>query len=570
VSSELPQGWASARLGDLVEPIEVADPTRTPDAVFRYIDIGSIDNEALRIGEPKTFSGKDAPSRARRVIRDGDVLFSTVRPYLRNIALASVAHSGCLTSTGISVLRAKPSVLPGYLFRLVSSNAFVEEVGRSMDGTLYPAVRDSDVLAASIPLPPLAEQRRIVERIEALFARTRRARADLERIVPLAALHRRATLMVAASGALTEAWRDAHSDLPATMTALEAVRRDRQRHRKLSKRHRVAAAPEMDLPPSWEWVSPDELASDDAYSIGIGPFGSNLVQSDYRPAGVRLVFVRDIRRERFEEKDARYVTTEKAEELRPHMIMGGEVLITKMGDPPGDTTIYPYGIGPAVITSDCIKLKPDPRLGASEYLAYAIRSRIVAAQIGEITKGVAQQKVSLDSFRRIALPTPPIAEQREIATKLDAFFLATSKLEREVERALALLDRLEQSILTRAFRGELVEQDPNDEPARVELEKLRHAPATAGRGRPRKKTMPATDALVAPRKKGPAVPKNRTDADVKGQPYLANHLRQIGSAATTEDLYKAADLSIADFYKQLSEEVAKGWVKDASGKLEAA
>jgi type I restriction enzyme S subunit len=82
--------------------------------------------------------------------------------------------------------------------------------------------------------------------------------------------------------------------------------------------------------------------------------------------------------------------------------------------------------------------------------------------------------------------------------------------------------------------------------------------------------MPATDALVAPRKKGPAVPKNRTDADVKGQPYLANHLRQIGSAATTEDLYKAADLSIADFYKQLSEEVAKGWVKDASGKLEAA
>jgi len=108
-------------------------------------------------------------------------------------------------------------------------------------------------------------------------------------------------------------------------------------------------------PQRWQWISPDEIADNSPYSIGIGPFGSNLLRSDYREHGVRLIFVRDIVRAQFNETGARYVTREKAADLHQHVVEGGDVLITKMGDPPGDTALYPIGSTPAVITSDCMK-----------------------------------------------------------------------------------------------------------------------------------------------------------------------------------------------------------------------
>ena len=82
------------------------------------------------------------------------------------------------------------------------------------------------------------------------------------------------------------------------------------------------------------------------------------MRTDYRDKGVRLIFVRDIRREVFDDADARYVTMQKAKELHQHIVHGDEVLITKMGDPPGDTALYPQKAKPAIITADCIKLKP--------------------------------------------------------------------------------------------------------------------------------------------------------------------------------------------------------------------
>ncbi|MCA3422087.1 MAG: restriction endonuclease subunit S [Roseomonas sp.] len=512
---ELPPGWASARLGDLVEPIEVADPTRTPDAVFRYIDIGSIDNEALRIGEPKTFSGKDAPSRARRVIRDGDVLFSTVRPYLRNIALASVAHSGCLTSTGISVLRAKPSVLPGYLFRLVSSNAFVEEVGRSMDGTLYPAVRDSDVLAASIPLPPLAEQRRIVERIEALFARTRRARADLERIAPLAKRYRERVLAKA-------------FDTDAPRVRIDAV---------------AELAAGYAFPKEWQGKT----------------------RGDYPFAKVRDISLAVAEADGILNRANNYLDTADLTTLRARPVPAGATVFAKIGE---GLRLNRRAITSRslIIDNNCMALVPKARAVLATYL----HRFMLTVDLSPLAVATSVPSVRASDIAALEIPVPTPDEQAAAVRTIDKAQGTAKTVEREAVRALALLDRLEQSILTRAFRGELVPQDPHDEPAKVELERLRSTPATAGRGRSRKQTMPATNASVAPSMKGPAVPKNRADADVKGQPYLANHLRQIGSTATAEDLYKAADLSIADFYKQLSEEVAKGWVKDASGKLEAA
>ena len=186
------------------------------------------------------------------------------------------------------------------------------------------------------------------------------------------------------------------------------------------KRRQAVEPPETEtLPSSWIWISPDELADDEPYSIGIGPFGSNLLKADYRDSGVRLIFVKNIRAVDFTDGASRFVTLEKANELYQHGISGGELLITKMGDPPGDVAVYPTDAGQAVITSDCIKLRVSPALSSEAFLARAIRSPLVKRQIADITTGVAHQKVSLDRFRQIALPLPPLPEQRRIVAKLD-------------------------------------------------------------------------------------------------------------------------------------------------------
>jgi len=205
--SGLPSGWAETAISAIILPFDSVDPRAVPSAEFRYIDIGSIDNTRQQISSHKTFPGREAPSRARRIVKAGDVLFSTVRTYLKNIAVVPPSLDGALTSTGISVLRPSEAVDGRYLFHWVCSDPFVTAMSKAQDGTMYPAVTDRDVVSASISLPPLAEQRRIVAKLDALMARTARARTDIVRIPTLIATYKKVLLSAAFSGNLTREWR---------------------------------------------------------------------------------------------------------------------------------------------------------------------------------------------------------------------------------------------------------------------------------------------------------------------------------------------------------------------------
>jgi type I restriction enzyme S subunit len=110
------------------------------------------------------------------------------------------------------------------------------------------------------------------------------------------------------------------------------------------------------LPPGWRLATVDELTGGVRANVTIGPFGSSLKVSDYRDSGVPLVFVRNIRSKRFGGEGAKFVAPEKARELQSHEVIPGDVLITKMGDPPGDSAVY-RGQSAAIITADCIRLR---------------------------------------------------------------------------------------------------------------------------------------------------------------------------------------------------------------------
>lgn len=138
------------------------------ESPLKYIDIGSIDNKLNKIIGFKEYLWKDAPSRAQQIIKKGDILFSTVRTYLRNIAqVESDIYENEICSSGFTVLRADDKkLLNKYLFHFTLYNGFLDKLGELQTGTSYPAVRDKDVFEQLIPLPSVEEQHQIVKQIE--------------------------------------------------------------------------------------------------------------------------------------------------------------------------------------------------------------------------------------------------------------------------------------------------------------------------------------------------------------------------------------------------------------------
>lgn len=192
-------------------------------------------------------------------------------------------------------------------------------------------------------------------------------------------------------------------------------------------------------------LTPAELGGLDRSAVVIGPFGSSLKTSDFRDSGVPLIFVRDIRTGDFSKPRA-FVSEEKARELKAHLALPGDLVVTKMGDPPGDVAIYD-GHVPAVITADCIRLRPTDRYD-QRYLLHAFRAPQVRQQVLDITSGAAQKKMSLERFRtRVAVPVPSPDEQRRIAGILDH----ADNLRAKRRRVLAHLDSLAQSVFHDMF-----------------------------------------------------------------------------------------------------------------------
>ena len=220
-----------------------------------------------------------------------------------------------------------------------------------------------------------------------------------------------------------------------------------------------------ELPEGWCWLTIGDLPKDEAYSFSIGPFGSNLKVDDYREKGVPLVFVREIRAQSFGDENTKYIEPEKALDLASHQVSPGDLLITKMGDPPGDTAIYPDGSPIAIITADCIKIAPERELSSSRFLMHWLRAEPMLERILAETKGVAQRKLSLKRFRTIITPMPPKLEQEEIIQRLQSALEPCSRIDGLLPVLDSTMSKLDQSILSKAFKGELVPQDPNDEPA---------------------------------------------------------------------------------------------------------
>ena len=167
VPFELPEGWEWCRGYEILNPMETQKPI---GEMFGYIDIASIDNKNNRIIDAKFISVSEAPSRASRKVKFGDTLFSMVRPYLKNIAFVEEEYSNCIASTGFYICSPNKTLYPKFLFYLMLSEYVVNGLNKYMKGDNSPSINNENITNFFFPLPPLAEQERIVEKVEQLLA----------------------------------------------------------------------------------------------------------------------------------------------------------------------------------------------------------------------------------------------------------------------------------------------------------------------------------------------------------------------------------------------------------------
>ena len=240
-------------------------PKTTPDRSFTYLDIASIDNSQFRLVSPKVLLGKNAPSRARQKARSGNVLFSTVRTYLKNIAMVPPEFDGEVASTGFCVLNPADEIDHKFIFYFVLNDEFISKLNPLQRGTSYPAVRDGDVMSQAVMLPPLPEQRRIVAEIEKQFTRLdasvdglKRAQANLKR-------YRASVLKAACEGKLvpteSELARAEGRDYEPADRLLQRILTERraqwESQEKRRGKYKEPTAPDTsglsELPTSWGW-----------------------------------------------------------------------------------------------------------------------------------------------------------------------------------------------------------------------------------------------------------------------------------------------------------------------------
>lgn len=503
--SGLPESWTHASLSDIA--------TLVRGVTYKKEDArGSVVDDHVPLLRATNITGTslnfdDLVFVPRRNVSDEQ------RLAIGDIVIASssgskdvVGKSGQLTTpfTGsfgafCTAIRPVSELLPAYLGLYFQSAEYRKSISEISAGSNINNIKSSDLAIHQIPLPPRAEQTRIVETLEELLGNLDAAVADLQAAQRKLARYRQSLLKAAVEGTLTAQWRAAHGPPRETGTELlQRILQERRTRWEDKQRAKFAqagkpppkgwqakypepAAPDTNdlpaLPEGWAWASVDQVAADEAYALAIGPFGSNLVVSDYREVGVPLVFVRNIRSKNYGNGITKFVTAEKANELKAHHVAPGDVLVTKMGEPPGEADVYPSGHPSAVITADCIKIRPQQGLMDAYFLAAAINSPLGIRQVKPMTQGVAQKKVSLGRFSTFAVPIPPIEEQTQILAILDAQLSAAKEQDAALTRALHQAAAQRRNLLKAAFAGQLVPQDSADEPASALLARIRASKA---------------------------------------------------------------------------------------------
>ncbi|MFA6969964.1 MAG: restriction endonuclease subunit S [Gallionella sp.] len=488
--SDLPQGWSWIPLGELIQPVMTRDLTQEPNIEITYFDIGSIDNELGVVTNPKRVLSSKAPSRARQVVEAGDVLFSTVRPYLRGIAQVPPTENG-MASTGFCVLRPENSISAKYLYYFVRSDAFLDGLLPLQRGASYPAVRAVDVLTQLIPVAPSAEQNRIVEKLDELLSGIETSVNELNAAQKKLENYRQSLLKATVDGAFTAEWRaeraqrgkeaESGAQLLARILTERRVHWEAMQLAKFKEQGKIPPKNWQDkypepvqsdttdlpaLPDGWLWATIDQLSLEQKYG------SSSKTGSD--SSGVPVIRMGNIQNGELDLQNLKYLPVDH-EEFPTLLLADGDLLFnrTNSSELVGKTAVFRSQVVPCSYASYLIAVRFSPWF-VPELAAAYINSVFGRRWINSVvTQQTGQANVNGTKLSTLAIPLPPAEEQAEIMRLLQeqrkSFFDQSFNIELSLKRSAAQ----RKNILQAAFSGQLVQQDPNDESARELLVHIR-------------------------------------------------------------------------------------------------
>lgn len=446
--SELPSSWAQAPIGSVC--VETEQVTPESEVEFTYIDIGSVDRFKKKVMAPQRLLGKDAPSRARKRIRAGDTIVSTTRPGLNAVALVDQSLDGQIASTGFEVLRA-PGLDPRWLGYLVRTSAFVDAMTSLVQGALYPAVRGKDVRSFVAPIAPGNEQKRIADKLDTVLTRVDAVNSRLARVAPILKRFRLSVLAAATSGRLTEDWR-------------QEVLGTRQHEYQVTEIS-VPYPQRITGPKSWKPHTFDQAVD---LVGGSQPPKTTFVHEE-QPDYVRLIQIRDYKSDRH--------LTYIPRALARRFCSATDVMIGRYGPP-----IFQILRGlEGAYNVALMKAVPKGDLLTNDYLYYWLqRDDLLKFVEAGSDRTAGQDGVRKEHLIKYPIFVPTVPEQAEIVRRVEALFAFAERLEARLQTAQTATERLTPALLAKAFRGELVTQDPNDEPASELLRRLQQeAPSTS-------------------------------------------------------------------------------------------
>ena len=512
--NELPSGWVECSVGQVTLPVSKIDPKEDPEREIVYIDIAGIDNARQVIGKVKQYQLKDAPSRARQIVQSGDVLFATVRPYLRNIASVPNDYDQQIASTGFSVLRPAEGICPAFLFYRAISRDFVNALAGMQYGVSYPAVKDEQVRDQLLWLPPLREQIRIVDKIEELFSELGKGIESLKTARAKLNVYRQAVLKHAFEGKLTAQWREENKDnLETPEQLLARIKQEREARYEHQLKEWKAAAKMWEekgnpgkrpaRPPTLEEISQPSLTETETLpSLPAGwsylrlglvidepKYGSSK-KCDYGFEGTGVLRIPNVVSGLVDTSDLKGAQFEENEK-RAYGLRSGDILVIRSN---GSISI----VGRCALISKAeeqylyagylIRLRSNLAALLPEYLVALLPSHLLRTQIehkAKSTSGV--NNINSGEIQSLIIPLCSLSEQEVVVERLSASLSAIDAIEVEIDSQLLKADTLRQSILKRAFAGQLVPQDPHDEPASILLERIKAAKAARSQNNTRAK-----------------------------------------------------------------------------------
>ncbi|WNZ46115.1 restriction endonuclease subunit S [Leptolyngbya boryana CZ1] len=480
---ELPEGWGWTSFEEIAEKVPnalKAGPFGSALKKSFYVSSGyKIYGQEQVINEDPFFGDyyideERFESLKSCAVKPGDILISLVGTIGKVLILPEGIKPGIINPRLVKLSLDNSLVSNQYIKAFLESPTVRGYFAKLSHGGTMDILNLSILKTLSIPLPPIAEQKRIVAKIEELRSKTQKAREALETIPEMCDRFRQSVLAAAFRGDLTADWREENSDVEPASTLLEEISRKQANPQKKGRRSREVVADIRanqskleDLPETWLPIQIRDVCQLQT--------GYAFKSSWFVPEGIKLLRGINVVPGSIRWDEVVYLSEEQSQEFTNYFLEQGDIIIAM------DRPVISSGLKIAKLTYQDVPALLLQRVGRfsltnvidSEYLFCYLNSHIFLSHIKDQATGTQLPHISANDIESAVLPLPPLLEQREIAKEVSIVLQKIDLIQQQYEAAKVRLEKLDRAILAKAFRGELVAQDPNDDPASVLLEQIR-------------------------------------------------------------------------------------------------